>query len=240
MHIPQDTQELLAGFVMGDLTPEEVAEINRILETQPELQAEIDRLQFTLSLLPLALPQTAPSSALKENILQSLAPIENKPIKSWRWLWGMGAVMAVLVTGWAFDTYHLRQKIAGLENQFASIAQNSPQNPPKNSQAQMFMLKSMDRNDNAWGVISLEPQRQMAVVQIRNLEPTPSNQTYRLWVVDMNGKMIDCGELRPDARGRVSKELPVSQPLVKGASITLEPMETSPQPKGKTVMESDV
>jgi anti-sigma-K factor RskA len=234
MNIPQDIQELLAGFVMGDLSPEELSEVNALLESHPELEEEIDRLQFTLSLLPLALPETKPPVSLKASILKELGepshdPVPPKKENLLRWWWGMGVVMVALLTGWAFDGYYLRQRIASLEANSTIVATN-----------QMLMLQGMDNNSRAWGVMTLEPRRSRALLQIRNLQPIPNNLTYRLWVVDMNGKRIDCGELRPDANGKVNKEFPLLEPALKGATITLEPMERSPQPQNKTVMDSDV
>jgi anti-sigma-K factor RskA len=230
MHISQEIHELLAGFVMGDVSPEELEQVNQLLADHPELQEEIDQLQFTLSLLPLALPETSPSPALKEKILQSATPPEPQSVKPWGWFWSMGVIMAVLATGWALDSSHLRSRLAVLEGQI-SIASSQVEN-------KLFMLESMDKSDKAWGVMTLQPQRQMAMVEIRNLSATPVNQTYRLWVIDMNNQMIDCGPLRPDVTGRISKELPLSQTLIKGASVTLEPMSPAPRPQGKTVMTS--
>ena len=40
-----ELQELLAGYVLGDLTPEEVAMVNQLLETRPELKIEVNHLQ---------------------------------------------------------------------------------------------------------------------------------------------------------------------------------------------------
>ena len=37
-----ELQELLASYVLGDLTSEEVTEVNKLLEQNPELIAEVN------------------------------------------------------------------------------------------------------------------------------------------------------------------------------------------------------
>ncbi|CAN1210998.1 Regulator of SigK [Tumidithrix helvetica PCC 7403] len=67
---PEAMQELLAGYVLGDLTPYEVESVLQLLSDRPEFQTEVDRLQETLSLLPYALPETAPDIDLRSRILE--------------------------------------------------------------------------------------------------------------------------------------------------------------------------
>ncbi|KZL47797.1 hypothetical protein A2T98_21400 [Nodularia spumigena CENA596] len=59
-----ELQELLAGYVLGDLTSEEVAKVKQLLETSPELKVEVNGLQNSLALLPWALPETSPPKNL--------------------------------------------------------------------------------------------------------------------------------------------------------------------------------
>ena len=47
--------ELLAGYVLGDLSPEEIVKVKEHLAQNPELRTEIANLETTLSLLPLSL-----------------------------------------------------------------------------------------------------------------------------------------------------------------------------------------
>jgi anti-sigma-K factor RskA len=63
--------DLVAGYVLDDLSPEEAAQLDRILADTPALQNEINAFQDTLSSLPYDLPLAEPSADLKRNILEA-------------------------------------------------------------------------------------------------------------------------------------------------------------------------
>jgi anti-sigma-K factor RskA len=65
-------EELVAGYVLEDLSLEERKEFDQLLKERPELVAiEISRLQETLALTPYALPEAVPSSALRNRLLEA-------------------------------------------------------------------------------------------------------------------------------------------------------------------------
>lgn len=83
----QQREELLASYVLGDLTPEEVAQVDQLLVSNPELLEEVKHLQETLALLPFALPGDEPPQLLGAQILQAATEIsateiskENSPL----------------------------------------------------------------------------------------------------------------------------------------------------------------
>jgi anti-sigma-K factor RskA len=69
---PEYLEDLLAGYVLGNLSPEEAEDLQRILLDRPELVAEAQILQEVLAVLPYALPVMEPSSQLRQNILDAL------------------------------------------------------------------------------------------------------------------------------------------------------------------------
>ena len=69
---PEDLEELLAGYVLGDLSPEEAEDLQQILLDRPELVAEAQILQEVLAALPYTLPLGEPSPQLRQNILDAL------------------------------------------------------------------------------------------------------------------------------------------------------------------------
>jgi anti-sigma factor RsiW len=81
----QDWSEMLAGYVLGDLSSEEVIEVQRYLTEHPIAMTELAELQSTLALLPLGLPDVAVPEALKARILNAaigqtaIEPPELKP-----------------------------------------------------------------------------------------------------------------------------------------------------------------
>ncbi len=64
-------QELLAGYVLGDLDAQEAAALAQLLTDQPELWADIKTLQATLEV---GLPQRLPPLAVREKIVSRRRP----------------------------------------------------------------------------------------------------------------------------------------------------------------------
>lgn len=77
---PEYLEELLAGYVLGDLSPEEAEDLQQILvdcgnhsaSDRPELVAEAQILQEVLAALPYTLPPVEPRPQLRQNILDAL------------------------------------------------------------------------------------------------------------------------------------------------------------------------
>jgi anti-sigma-K factor RskA len=123
----EQLETLLAGYVLGDLTPAEAAYVKQLLEQNPDLLVELQRLQSTLAVLSLSLPVTAPTQQLETRILQAAQaeastatrfPTQSKGqmrLRSWQW---GGAIAAAMIVGLGIETYQLHQKLAAtqLEN----------------------------------------------------------------------------------------------------------------------------
>lgn len=77
---PEYLEELLAGYVLGNLSPEEAEDLQQILLDRPELAAEVQILQEVLATLPYALPVVEPSPQLRQNIFQALAVDNHREI----------------------------------------------------------------------------------------------------------------------------------------------------------------
>ncbi|HEY9644241.1 MAG TPA: anti-sigma factor [Coleofasciculaceae cyanobacterium] len=71
--LPENWQELMAGYALGDLSPEEAEEMQRLLAENPGLTLEVASLQEVLALVPYALSQQDPSPQLRDRILAAAA-----------------------------------------------------------------------------------------------------------------------------------------------------------------------
>ena len=67
--LPDELQTLAAGYVLGDLSSEEMAQFQRLLSTHPELNGIVASLQETLSLLPYGLPPQIPDAQVRSSLL---------------------------------------------------------------------------------------------------------------------------------------------------------------------------
>ncbi|MDJ0615716.1 MAG: anti-sigma factor [Calothrix sp. MO_192.B10] len=138
LELPQDWEALLAGYVLGDLIPEDVVRVKQYLELYPELADEVNSLQATLALFPLSLPKSSPPEKLRSQILAAAQkelssevetdkqiqpePIgkkmvrfpkrrQNQGIKS-TWLGLAGGVAAVFVASLGLYNYKLQKRLA--------------------------------------------------------------------------------------------------------------------------------
>lgn len=243
-NIPQEWEELLAGYVLGDLSSEEARTIQELLTEHPELLAEIEHFQDILALLPLALPAVPVPQTLRSQILASDMGTSEIPVKperrssapsSLRW-WSLGGIALVIGLGWLWDSYSLRQQIASLEQNLDQL-QNIAQEPsPRGDRT--LMLEGMGPTSNATGMVAFAPQYRMAVVSIDNLPPLPPGQVYRLWAA-IDDEKVECAEIFPDASGRVYVKLPLDNNLMNSTAlvITIEPEARFPEPQGEMVMQ---
>ena len=119
----EQLENLLAGYVLGNLTPEEAAQLKQLLDHNPDLLTELRRLESTLAVIPLSLPVSSPSQQLETRILQAaeaeVSPATRSPAKAGSrmrlsWQWG-GAIAAVMIAGLGIETYWLHQTLAAAE-----------------------------------------------------------------------------------------------------------------------------
>ena len=126
----ENIEALLAGYVLGDLSPEEAERVQQHLASHPELQAEVSSLQTTLSLLPLSLSEKSPPKNLRSQILEAAEtpssssnvlpfnpqPRQNKfSRKQKSWLGLATSIAAVFIAGLGWQNYNLTQQLATAE-----------------------------------------------------------------------------------------------------------------------------
>jgi anti-sigma-K factor RskA len=238
--------ELLAGYILGDLTPEEAVEVKQYLEAHPERLSEVRSLQATLSLLPLALPETSVSPAVATELLQAaeqiiLAKAPKREIPSPRKAWKhrlllMGSILgAVLTIGFAYDSYHLRKELSIAH---VKLRQQAPITLPAEELGnRLFTLKATNKTQIASGSLVVAPKGQLVLLTIQNLKPLPRGKVYRLWAFS-NGQKMSCGDFNANSEGKVFLQMPLEGLMVytPTVSITVESSEISTSPKGAMVM----
>ncbi len=235
--------ELLAGYVLGDLTPAEIVIVEQYLTEHPEQQAEVASLLVPLELLPLSLPANLPSASLRQQIMQiaasetvvneasaSTSPIQLQKLKLWlATIAGLG-VLACSGLGW--QNYHLSQELAQAKQDLirtstAQKQQNSPMaqavvNILQQPNNRFLALKSMGKKPMGMGSLVMAPQKASAVLTLQQVPPVPPGQVYRVWAILGNGEMA-CGDFLPDAAGQVLMQLPLnSWDKVNKVTITIE------------------
>jgi anti-sigma-K factor RskA len=118
--------DLIAGHILGDLSPEEAVRLNQALAETPILHEEIASFGEAFSLLPYDMPIVEPSARLKDRILsaarQSAAGTNLEPVRSnvfpraprrnWkRWIPAISTgLAAVAVTALGLNQMQLKQQ----------------------------------------------------------------------------------------------------------------------------------
>jgi hypothetical protein len=229
---PEPWSELLAGYVLGDLTSAEITLVEQYLAQHPEQQTEVASLMLPLDLLPLSLPADLPPASLRQQIMQiaeadQMIPQTVTPqpavqlhrpnlslsANAASWLAGISLLLS---TGLGWQNYRLTQELATARN-YESVVGLLQQ--PNN---RFLALKSMGKKPMGMGSLVMAPQKSSALLTLQQVPPVPSGQVYRVWAILGDGEMA-CGDFLPDASGQVLMKLPLnSWDKVNKVTITIE------------------
>lgn len=243
---PEQLEELMAGYALDDLSPEEAQRLEQLLAENPQLAVEVSRLEEVLGLLPYALPEVEPPSHLRSTLLQaaivqtSHRHLLRKPSSlSWSKIAGSIAALLALVLG--LDNYRLRQTIKATQSvkgQFEILT---------------YSLERTKAAETASAQVVVNPNNLEAELTIKNLPPLPPGKVYVLWTVleqdapfttDSKGAILTEAFV-VDAQGNVSQTFTVprvyrSRELVSKIAVTVED-EASPQRhRGSPILLTDL
>lgn len=243
---PDNWQDLIAGYALGNLSPEEAEALQQLLIEHPDLAMEVDRLQEIFALIPYNVPEQEPPAHLKDAILAAaqsddqITPLfqeqpRPKPQRSSsiRWFSLAGSIAAAALVALAVDNYRLRQEAESDRPIIAALQQPG---------AQIYTLEGIEDAAQASGSIVLTPGQQVLVV-VQNLPQLPQGQAYRLWVMPQNSKNpAYCGQFNTKPTGTVSTLWSASDAVCSKAPaqllITAESASAPPIPQGNLVMKS--
>jgi Anti-sigma-K factor rskA len=125
---PTEWSELLAGYVLGDLTTTEITVVEEYLASSTMAQQELQKLRTALSLVTDAAPlmvvsadftpatalEIASLDRLRERVVSSIStpivPVQKQSILSWLG-WGLGAISTVLAVTLGWQNYQLDRKL---------------------------------------------------------------------------------------------------------------------------------
>ncbi|MGL5082200.1 MAG: anti-sigma factor domain-containing protein [Microcoleaceae cyanobacterium] len=260
-------QALAAGYVLGDLSSEEIDQVEQLLQVNPDFQQEIRAMQLSFNLLPQALPKLSPPPQLREKVLVANAiatnaaalPVngpnsrpqsQDSPRKiSWsRLLAGIAALIALFL---GIDNFQLRQQLSsardvspeGVDSEGVDIKQVAEilQRP----KSRLVTLTGTGASPAAGTLLFTAGQWQEVIVSLGNLPPLSPDQVYRMWLTLENGQVIFCGEFNTNAEGSVFLELrpPETPPKgikAKGLFVTVNPENAPLEPVGEQVMVGEI
>ena len=240
--LSEEEKMLAAGYVLGDLTTDEMAQLEQLVATKPDLLQEIHALQASFELLPQALTQVEPPAHLRQAIATApSSQTSTPPSRPARLLLKLLAGLLALATlALALDNLRLRQQLQMAQDaqidRVASILQQ-----PK---SRLIALKGKD--SNAAGTLLFTPGRwQEVIVSLGNLPPLPPAQIYRMWLSLENGEILYCGEFNTDPQGSVFVRFTPPKTPPKGVKakelfVTIDASQKTPTPTGERVMQGAI
>jgi anti-sigma-K factor RskA len=233
---PEELKQLIAGYVLGDLSPEEAEQVRSILRSQPELTAEIQVLQEILALIPYSLPQTELPPQLRSKILATAAsPAFSPRNRSLPWQKIMTAVAASIAILVAVDNYYLRQELRLAQERKEPGLVAFLQQP----QTQIYQLAGTQDASQASARIIYNPNQEKAILIANQLPEVKAEQIYRLWAI-VGQEKIACADFRTDTSGNLVSEFALPQTDCSKAqatlAVTLESFPAPNQPKGSIVL----
>ncbi|MBW4487975.1 MAG: anti-sigma factor [Trichocoleus desertorum ATA4-8-CV12] len=232
----EQVEELIIGYVLEDLSPEETEEFQQLLADHPEIGSEVARLREVLALLPYSLPELQLPARLRSAILASARTASSRPVRSrspFRWsLVGTG-IAALLALGLGLDNYRLRQEL------LAARSRNTVITLLQEPSTRLLTLVGTEQATTASGSVVINLNAQTAVIVLKNLPAPAGDQIYRLWAINQEQK-IPCGQFAANSQGMVLNQLFLPDPACSSAAstlaVSLEPIPSPPQPVGPIVM----
>lgn len=242
---PERLEELLAGHVLGNLSPEEAEELKQLLIEYPELAVEMRHLQEVLEVMPYALPEASPAPALRSVLLETASgerrsiPTQKARVKRFPFQWSraIGSIAALVVLALGVDNVHLRQR---LTDQEALVARQEDviamlQEPNTHT----VSLKGMNWASTASGSVLMTPGETNIVLVLQNLPILPKGQSYHLWSV-VGSEKISWGQFNPNQQGTVFVKLSPPSSQMNTLIVTIESISVLKRPAGPMVMTSSL
>ena len=223
----EELQLLIAGYVLGDLDPEEAAAFERLLEQDPAIAAEVAQMQQALetsySVLEVTPPAHLRSAILEQAQADSAMEPASRPRKLLAWRSRLEVAAAVLIVALGINNYRLWQALQTSQSETQRYA------------ALTYVLTATKRDSQASATVIVNPSTLEATIAVKNLPPLPPGKVYALWtVVQPNApfttdskKAILTEVFQVNDRGNFSQTIAVpkayrSKELVTKVAVTLE------------------
>jgi hypothetical protein len=241
-------QEIMAGYVLGDLSEAEQLALENWLREHPEANSELASLQETLALSAYGLDEEAkPSESLRWRILQEArqspptasvpAPSLSQP-KRRNWLsWGASIAAAAAIAVLSMDSIQVHNELAQANKEIDHYRDVAAMLQEGNTK--LVSLKGMDAGEGSSGNIVVTPGTPEVVVTLRNLPVPQTGEVYRLWAV-VDGQKVAYGEFMPAQDGSVFAKLPINDNLLAAPLVVTRESVTASKSVGPMVMTSRI
>ncbi|MBI4546496.1 MAG: anti-sigma factor [Ignavibacteriae bacterium] len=203
--------DFCVAYALGALDGDELREYEGHLKTGcPICSSELVKHRKTIGFLSEAIPQTSPSSTLKERILQearrtrqSSGAVQDSPhrmqvkrVKPRPWL-SFGIAFAVLIMIVGFSAYvsslfkkiqEQHENIISQQNKIVELKTELEQKEAilkvlESRRIEVVTMDGLQVKPIAYGKIIWDPEKKVAILQVSHLPSVPKDKEYQLWVI---------------------------------------------------------
>lgn len=176
---PEALQELIAGYVLYDLTPEEAALLERLMANDPAIAQDVAQMQQAFE-ATLGVSEITPPAHLQGAILAAsvapqpavVPPAEPIPlIRSKRRFPAWGAAAAAVIAALGMSNVVLWRSLQSTQQQLAQ------------AEAVILALQPTDPQVSGNVTVAVNPENLAATLTAENLPPLPPGKIYVLWTV---------------------------------------------------------
>jgi len=254
---PESMRDLVAGYALGALTPEEARAFEAALSSSPELQRELREhreLNAVLALAEEELPPPELKARLMERIDQTkranlggrpgpVAPPAPARRSFTTVVMGAGLAAALLVAvGLSLEvrtlneTVRTRDSVLGAREQLLAQREETL-NAILEPSVQLVTMVATGKAPPVAQVF-FDPARGRAIVHTFRLKPAPAGRAYQLWLLPKTGNPIASRvfNTEPDGHGlERAIQVPVDGSIA-GFALTEEPAGGSLQPTSAIIL----
>jgi len=207
--LPEEQKMLAAGYVLGDLSDDELAQVEQLLRDSSAFIQEVQALEASFQLLPTALPKVTPSQDLKDQILSAYTEKQSSEADtgarspSWVKIIAIVSTLAAILLGINNVRLYRQLRLAQRNNLQQEGIPVEVINALQQPKTRLISLRSEDTS--AAGTFLFTPGQwsKEVFIAVADLPPLASDRVYRLWASLESGETFYCGEFNTDSQGSV-------------------------------------
>lgn len=222
--ISEQLEELMAGYILNTLSPEEYAEFELYLQENPALSTNMSHLYEIMGLIAHVAPPLSAPTHLRHKILKAAQPsVSSSQVRrkfDFPWERIAIAVVTVLLLVIGIDNYFLRRKLASSQTSIMALQQSESHQRQNLSlmeatvsalqghETLLFALRGTNAAAKASGSVILDLEAGVALIALRDLPPLDKGDSYHLWAFTAD-KKIACGTFKTNSSGQIVDKIPV-------------------------------
>jgi anti-sigma-K factor RskA len=219
-------RDRLSDYLLGELSPEELARFEAELRTDPELAAEVERLRPTVARLTTLDPSAWELDAVD---VPPLPPLETAPPAPARW-WQRALVVRPAVAATVAVALVALGVAAGV------LLGGDGDGDAGGREVTLAPVEPLGAG--ASGTASFTASGDRATVNVSGLPPSRDGEFYELWLLNSPDDLVSLGSFRVPASGEVEVSVPI--PGDPGAfsalDISVEPPDGNPAHSSESVL----